>query len=257
MARSTGYLFLLSHMRSYSSLLGHILGSHAEIDGYVEQLRPYVSRYDLSAMGPRIEEATGQRRRGRYLFDKILHNEGTLTDEVLHRPETRVLFLVREPAATIPSIVRVARKYADEPANQGTRPGGAVDYYVGRLAELVATSDRLDANGRALFVVAEDLIDDTAGALGRISAWLGLASPLEARYQTFPLTGVLGLGDPSPNIKAGRVLRPEEREPISDERIDIGPEVLAPAVEAHRRTVAILRARHAGGPAPRAPAPGV
>ena len=31
-----GRIFLLSHMRAYTSLAGHILGSHPEINGYYE-----------------------------------------------------------------------------------------------------------------------------------------------------------------------------------------------------------------------------
>lgn len=101
MRRQTGYLFVISHMRSYSTLLTHILGSHPEIDGYAEQLRAYESRYDLSAMGPRIEQNTGERRKGRWLLDKILHNEGTMSDDVIRTPELRLLLLVRDPVTTI------------------------------------------------------------------------------------------------------------------------------------------------------------
>src|SRR5262245_13075611 len=39
-------LFVLSHMRSYSSLLSHVLGSHPEIDGYCETHLRYRSGLD-------------------------------------------------------------------------------------------------------------------------------------------------------------------------------------------------------------------
>ncbi|MCC7112841.1 MAG: sulfotransferase [Burkholderiales bacterium] len=244
MRRQTGYLFVISHMRSYSTLLTHILGSHPEIDGYAEQLRAYESRYDLSAMGPRIEQNTGERRKGRWLLDKILHNEGTMSDDVIRTPELRLLLLVRDPVTTIPSVVKVAREQANSPENIATTPEGAVSYYIDRLAGIVATGAR--AGSRALFVASESLVDDTDAALARIARWLGLASPLESRYRTFPLTGAPGLGDPSPNIRTGRVLADPEREAGSGERIRIDPAVLAPAIAAHREAVSLLRARHPG-----------
>jgi hypothetical protein len=40
-------LFVLGHMRSYSSLLCHILGSHPQIDGYCETHIKYRTRFDL------------------------------------------------------------------------------------------------------------------------------------------------------------------------------------------------------------------
>jgi hypothetical protein len=41
------YIFLLSHMRSYSTLLCHILGSHSEVSGYSEARQAYVGIRDL------------------------------------------------------------------------------------------------------------------------------------------------------------------------------------------------------------------
>ena len=153
-------------------------------------------------------------------------------------------WLVRDPVTTIPSVVKVAREQANSPENIATTPEGAVSYYIDRLAGIVATGAR--AGSRALFVASESLVDDTDAALARIARWLGLASPLESRYRTFPLTGAPGLGDPSPNIRTGRVLADPEREAGSGERIRIDPAVLAPAIAAHREAVSLLRARHPG-----------
>ena len=40
-------IFLLSHMRAYSSLIGHILGSHPHINGYYEMHLSYSGMADL------------------------------------------------------------------------------------------------------------------------------------------------------------------------------------------------------------------
>ena len=46
----TNYLFLLSHMRSYSSLMSHLLGSSPQIDGYGEMHLRYRTRLSLLAL---------------------------------------------------------------------------------------------------------------------------------------------------------------------------------------------------------------
>ena len=41
------YIFLLSHIRGYTTVLGHILGSHREISGYAETWTSYQTPRDL------------------------------------------------------------------------------------------------------------------------------------------------------------------------------------------------------------------
>jgi hypothetical protein len=45
-------IFLLSHMRAYTSLAGHILGSHPQINGYYEM---HISYEDASALDRQLE----------------------------------------------------------------------------------------------------------------------------------------------------------------------------------------------------------
>ena len=54
-----GFLFLLAHMRSQSSLLAHQLASHPEIAGHSELHRRYETRADLSVMRTAIEAQLG------------------------------------------------------------------------------------------------------------------------------------------------------------------------------------------------------
>jgi hypothetical protein len=72
-------------MRAFTSLAGHILGSHPQINGYYEM---HISYDDASALDRQLEVF----RRGdvpkadsRYLFDKLLHNDYVLKPE---RPAT-------------------------------------------------------------------------------------------------------------------------------------------------------------------------
>jgi len=45
-------IFLLSHMRAFTSLAGHILGSHPQINGYYEM---HLSYEDASALDRQLE----------------------------------------------------------------------------------------------------------------------------------------------------------------------------------------------------------
>lgn len=238
---SRGYILLIGHLRSHSSLLAHILGSHPEIDGYSELHRHYESPLDLRAMTRGIEEATGKRRGGRYALDKMLHNEGLVDPAILRRNDVKVVFLIRNPVDTIPSILRVARaQEADLPAST---PEGAVRYYVGRLARIDRYSELMGA--RAAFVEAERLVADTGAVLAKLTRYLGLATPLEPTYRRFPLSGQVGHGDPSPNILAGRVLRDDERASEAAEPADVPAELMRSALDAYEALLEAMRSRHA------------
>jgi hypothetical protein len=68
------HLFVLGHMRSYSSVLSHILGSHPQIDGYCETHIRYRWHFDLLRLQRRVRQLTGEPLRGDYVLDKILHD---------------------------------------------------------------------------------------------------------------------------------------------------------------------------------------
>ena len=53
--RTAGYLFVVGHMRSYSSLLAHILGSHPRIVGYAEMHQKYRNVLDLLELTRKVE----------------------------------------------------------------------------------------------------------------------------------------------------------------------------------------------------------
>ncbi|MBK7331962.1 MAG: sulfotransferase [Betaproteobacteria bacterium] len=238
--RSRGYILLISHMRSHSTLLAHILGSHPEIDGYSELHRSYESQLELREMTRRIEEATGRRRRGRYALDKLLHNGGRIDAAILRRDDVKVVFLIRNPVDTIPSIVRTSR--AVDLSLLEASPEAAVDYYVARLERINRYSELIGE--RAAFVESERLIDDTDAVLARLTRYLGLATPLEPTYERFPLSGQPGHGDPSANILAGRVLRDEERDRGGDEPVDIPAGPMRAAVAAYESLLPAMRLRH-------------
>ncbi len=118
-------------MRAYTSLVGHLLGSHPEIDGYYEMHQSYRSAADLESQAQRYAEHDPPKAGSRYLFDKLLHNDYTLALEALDPAPTVVLMSLRPPAPTLKSIVSLfARKPGDDPYAD---PAGAAAYYVARL----------------------------------------------------------------------------------------------------------------------------
>src|SRR6476469_7240809 len=130
-ARHTGcFLFVVSHMRSFSSLLCHILGSHPEISGYGEAQLSYFSRLDLQRLARKVQQITGNAALGRYVLDKILHNHREIAPRILDRPEIRVLFLLRNAEDTVQSILNMSRSRGHK--GKFSDPVHVLDYYVKR-----------------------------------------------------------------------------------------------------------------------------
>jgi hypothetical protein len=225
-ARHTGrFLFVVSHMRSFSSLLCHILGSHPEISGYAEAQLSYFSRLDLQRLARKVQQATENPVLGRYVLDKILHNHREIAPGILDRPEIKVLFLLRNPEDTFRSILNMS--HARGHKGKFSDPVRVLDYYVTRLRHLESYCTRLEGN--ALFLESEGLLADTERVLVELSRWLELGEPLKADYRTFRFTGAPGYGDPSPTIRAGTVVRNDEARhqhyvpiPISDDLLQQG-----------------------------------
>jgi hypothetical protein len=196
------YLFVLGHMRSYSSLLCHILGSHPQIDGYCETHVKYRSRLDLIRLRARVVKFTGEPLRGRYVLDKMLHNY-PLANSILRSAQTRAVMLVRRPLPTVQSIVNMGLHYSDIAWYRDLE--AVARYYEERLAMLVRLADGL--RGRVIFIEAESLLTRTADVLHGIGGLLDLSEPLRPDYRRFAHTGERGFGDPSEAISAGRVDR--------------------------------------------------
>jgi hypothetical protein len=238
-ARHTGcFLFVVSHMRSFSSLLCHILGSHPEISGYGEAHLSYLSRLDLQRLARKVQQATENPVLGRYVLDKILHNHREIAPGILDRPEIKVLFLLRNPEDTFRSILNMAHARGHE--GRFSDPVRVLDYYVTRLRHLESYCARLDGN--ALFLESEGLLGDTERVLVELARWLELGEPLKPVYRTFPLTGAPGHGDPSPTIRSGTVVRDDEARhqyyvpiPIADDLLQQGRAAHASCREALAR----------------------
>ena len=217
-------LFILSHMRSYSSVLSHVLGSHPQIDGYCETHLRYRFSFDLLRLQWRVRKLTGEPLRGRYVLDKILHNY-PVAKPILENRRTRAVFLLRQPVDVVQSIVHMGRHLDANARNSNVV--NATRYYVERLSQLARLAPVFGK--RAAFVESELLPTRTDDALGFLSAFLELDTPLQRRYRSFSKTGKPGYGDPSEMILSGEIgNRTRERPTYS-----IPSELIDEAVQAY------------------------
>lgn len=190
-------------MRAYTSLAGHLLGSHPQINGYYEM---HLSYEDASALDRQLDvflQGDTLKADSRYLFDKLLHNDYVLRPERLGLADIKVLVSLAEPEHTIRSIVHLFRQKPDP--DLYASPVEAAKYYIERvraLAEFCRTSD-----WPYYYFDAELLQRAPATLLPRLTQWLELDTPLGERYEVFSQTGQARRGDTSERARSGRIDR--------------------------------------------------
>lgn len=236
-ARPRRYVFVLSHMRSYTSLLCHILHSNPDITGYVEQHMKYQTHLDLLDLGIKVAHTNDGKLAGRYVLDKILHNNAEVAPEVLGRNDVFAVFSIREPGQTIRSTIAMVSRKKKGKQDWKADPTRVAAYYVRRLDRLVEMAAQKPK--RSIFFEAERLVNDTQSVLGGLSSFLELKQPLSPRYETFEFTGKPKFGDPGKFISSGHIV--SERSDHGD--IEIPEEDLLTAKEAYERARLALAER--------------
>lgn len=223
------YLFVLGHMRSGSSLLHHLLVSHPDLLGCGERNAEYRTSADLH----RLTLAARYHRRVflqpcRYMVDQINHNDFVPHEQFLNNPQLWTIFLLREPAASLSSIVRVLGPY------HRTTLDNALNHYLDRLRRLAQYAQTIENSAQAALVVYDELVDHTDKTLAGLKDFLSLETPLLADYSVFGFTGQRG--DPGPNIRQGKVRRPRD-----STHLDIPRRQLAQAEEVYEETLEALK----------------
>lgn len=218
-------------MRSYSSLICHILGSHEDVAGYAEMHQRYANRLDLMRLRMRVFRSLEGELRGRFVLDKILHNEYTVSESIINHDAVYPIFLLRKPEDVVASIVEMGKRIRGEWYSD---PRAVVHYYVTRLDELARLARQIRT--RFLFLKAENLIATPESTLLLVAAFLDLAEPLQDSYSLFKHTGEPGWGDDSNAILQGRIVR--DRVPL--EAIPLDRRLLTPARRAYEESCRIL-----------------
>lgn len=194
-------VFLLSHMRALTSLTGHILGSHPRISGYSELHLDYADAHALDAQRAALLANDGIKPQSRYLFDKLLHNDYRLLPDRLGATPLKILVALREPEASLRSIVHLFARKPDP--DRYASPLAAAHYYVSRLNALAGFCR---ATTRPYFYFDADVLRRApATLLPGLASWLELDTPLSERYAIFSQTGQARRGDSSPKLLSGRI----------------------------------------------------
>jgi len=195
------YVFILGHMRSRSTLLAHLLGSHPEISGYTESHIKYRNRWDLARLRWHVASASRAWPRGRWLLDKQLHNRMYVPAQLGNSSRFHALILIRNPRDTVRSIVRMGERLGN---HRDADPQSAAAYYCERLTTLTGLA--IEFRDRALLVDADTLVHAPQTSLAAITRHLNLSKPLQPRYQVRHETGRPGHGDMSPLIHRGEII---------------------------------------------------
>ena len=213
-------------MRAFTTLAGHILGSHPQINGYYEM---HISYEDASALDKQLDvflESDVLKENSRYLFDKLLHNDYLLKPEQLGLANIKILISLLEPEHTIKSIVNLfAQKEIED---LYASPVEAANYYIARVQALADFSR--PANQSYYYFDAELFQRAPEILLPKLSDWLELDSPLRERYQIFSHTGKTGKGDSSQRIHSGSI----DKTRIDYSHIAIPQDALSAAKKVYR-----------------------
>ncbi len=197
------HVFLISHMRANTTLLGHLLGSSEEISGYYEMHTGYYSWKSLLKQKIMFHEANSKEVPTKFYFDKILHSEHYMDESILNRGNCSFVFMLRSPERTIKSLCKLYRKV--EPGHDFSNIEGAVDYYAKRLNDMNGIVNNIKDSSKITYLDAECLVDKTDEALVFLRKRIGLKNKLTPEYKKFELTGKKKYGDSSSKIDLGHI----------------------------------------------------
>mgnify|MGYP001791355721 CR=1 FL=1 len=210
------FLLLLSHMRSGSSLLTHVLTTNPEVIGYGETHIDYSNARDVKRLLQKVYwqaqdfrtlgDVQNLRMNHRYVMDKVLHNKKILNPDLLRSEQVYAIFLLREPRRSLASIADLKPHWNEQ---------DTIEYYTERMAMLVEYAKLMDAPQRTLVITSEQLIDDTPKLLRTLQTFLQTQTPFTEEYKVLKTTGMKGIGDPKGNIKAGKIVRSQRQLPQS------------------------------------------
>ena len=206
LAGRSKFLFILGHMRSGSTLLCHLLSTSDDVVGFGETHNNYRHRGDLAKLLMSVRNHTGENPlEYRYVLDKIVGTQHVISRSVLIDQRIQYIFLVREPFATLGSIVAMRRQYQQETTQELI--AFAFDHYTIRLMQLIDIAATINDPQRCLLVTHQELLEETTAVFRRLEGFLNLRAPLREDYKITPTTGQPGIGDPSPNIRLGKISR--------------------------------------------------
>jgi hypothetical protein len=193
-------LFVLSHMRSGSSLLAHILISNSEeVIGYGETHITYSSEADFKQLIFKVYRKTqALNMEHKYILDKVLFKNKFVNENLLLAEQVYVIFLIREAAKSLSSLLALKPHWTEEQA---------LHYYCERLATLEKYAKLINNKKRSFFITYDLLLQNTNLVFDTFKNFLDTENTFSEEYRILKTTGMRGIGDWQGNIKAGRIVR--------------------------------------------------
>lgn len=193
---SSSFTFLISWMRSGSSLLSNLLLSNGTYHGIGETHVRYNSFSSLTESAfisclflnklPKTNE--------RY-FDKILHNhlDYNLDEEI--KKSSQFIFLTRDPAESAISINRMWKSFGPD------RYSSSFDYLNHRLSQIAKLASQIPSYNKYLLDYSD--VISNSDKFNQLSTFLG--HKIGRSYIVKKHIGWTGIGDYSDNIKKGYI----------------------------------------------------
>lgn len=223
-------LFILGHMRSGSSLLTLLLNANPEIIGYGETHLKYACKKDFQRLIFKLYRKNRElKMQHKYALDKVLHNSKIINQDILASEQLSTIFLIREPRKSMASMMKIKPHW---------RESETLEHYIKRLSTLENYAKLIDSKQRSLFVTHDQLLNNTELVFQQLQRFLDVKTPFSEEYEVLNTTGQRGIGDSSENIKAGRILRGEDRQPS----ITIDPSLVEKGLWAYEQCYATLSA---------------
>lgn len=199
------HIFLLSHMRAYTSLCGHILGSNPAVCGYYEMHIGYYSWRSKIRQKLLFFKDEKPKPRFSFMFDKVLHNEHRISPAILNSGNSRFIFCLRPPEKTVPSILKLFHEV--DPSSDYASPQFATRYYIQRVLEL----ERMASSMQLPFFYFDACLLklDPDNCLAKLSRWIPLETALESEYDLHMQTSKPRYGDTSDSLRSGKILKEE------------------------------------------------
>jgi len=215
-AHAQQFVLLLGHMRCGSTVATNVLCSNPEVAGIGEAHIKYKSERDLLLLTRFVCRALERSAPPRYIMDKCLH-PGLVAEAVLKSPRVACVFMAREPASTLRSMINVFPDwFGKAPRHSPQVLDLAVEYYSRRLEELVAHAEIVAASKPLVYFSYEEFLSSTAAVFASIQKHLGLQAPLTEEYQLGPLADQFGRGDVfGTRLKSQRITREEAKYEVS------------------------------------------
>ncbi len=209
----------MGHPRSGSSLVMHLLTTNNEILGFGEYLTKYYDSRTLLKAEFDIRRKTNQLFSScDYIANQINHHSITPNKELLKDENIKVIFLIREPEASLSSW-----KIFSEKKGKPMGIEAISEFYIERLEYLGQLANHLPAKNWC-YMKYEDLIENPEVTLANLSRFLRLSEALSSNYSLQRFTQVWG--DSSENITKGEIFKTTSKQiPIEQNIIQITTEV--------------------------------